>query len=143
MERYVEFTLADGTTIYIESNDSTNGVVKASRGADGAIERAHQTFDEAAENARKAALIILEKMRGLHESPEKVEITFGLKASGELGSLVVAKAGIEASYSIKLTWKAVEPSSPTAKSCGVKGANSSVTNPAGLNCSGTSANGHS
>jgi hypothetical protein len=45
---------------------------------------------------------------GLADRPDEVEITFGLKASGELGSLVVAKAGVEASYSVKLTWKKAE-----------------------------------
>jgi hypothetical protein len=77
-------------------------------GAGEVAERARETFEQAAENARKAAVVILEKVRGLHSRPDEVEITFGLKASGELGSLVVAKAGIEASYSVKLTWKKPE-----------------------------------
>jgi len=122
MSRYVTFILPDGSEIVIESDDSGTGVTKAGTGEavkrtrGGGIkagvgdvtERARETFDQAAENARKAALVILEKVRGLRDSPDEVEITFGLKASGELGSLVVAKAGVEASYSIKLTWKKAE-----------------------------------
>lgn len=106
MSRYVEFTLPDGDTVVIESNDAESGVVKAGLGD--ITERAHGTFEHAAENARKAAMVILEKVRGLHDMPDEVEITFGLKASGELGTLVVAKAGVEASYSVRLSWKRLE-----------------------------------
>jgi len=48
---------------------------------------------------------------GIMVKPDEVEITFGLKASGELGSLVIAKAGVEANYSVKLTWKKAEQGS--------------------------------
>jgi hypothetical protein len=107
MSRYVQFTLPDGSTIVIESDERETGVRKA--GAGEVAERARETFEQAAENARKAALVILDKVRsGLADKPDEVEITFGLKASGELGSLVVAKAGVEASYSVKLTWKKAE-----------------------------------
>jgi len=104
MSRYVEFELPDGSKVIIESDEPSGGVVKAGRLGDVA-ERARETFEQAVENARKAALVILDRVRGLHDSPDEVEVTFGLKASGELNTLVVAKAGIEASYSVKLTWK--------------------------------------
>jgi len=109
MSRYVEFTLPDGSTVIIESDEPETEPVKATRGGDIA-ERARETFEQAAESARKAALVILDKVRGLHDSPDEIEITFGLKASGELGNLVVAKSGVEASYSVKLTWKKTEAS---------------------------------
>ncbi len=110
MSRYVEFTLPDGSTVILESDGREADVVRGARPGELA-KQATETFEQAAENARKAALVVLEKVRGLHDSPDEVEITFGLKASGELGSLVVAKAGAEASYSVRLTWKKVEPSS--------------------------------
>lgn len=103
MSRYVEFDLPDGSTVVIESDEPDGGVVKAGLGE--VAQRACETFAEGVENARKAALVIVDKVRGLHDSPDEVEVTFGLKASGELNTLVVAKAGIEASYSVKLTWK--------------------------------------
>ena len=87
MSRYVEFDLPDGSTVIIESDEDESGVV----------------FGQAVENARKSAMVIMDKVREL--GPDEVEVTFGLKASGELGNLVVAKAGVEASYSIKLKWK--------------------------------------
>jgi hypothetical protein len=107
MSRYVEFTLPDGSTVILESDGREADVVRGARPGELA-KQATETFEQAAENARKAALVVLEKVRGLHDSPDEVEITFGLKASGELGSIVVAKASAEASYSVKLTWKKVE-----------------------------------
>ena len=105
MSRYVEFPLPDGSTVILETDEPERGVVKAGVGE--VMEKVQQDFEQAVENARKAALVILEKVRrlSLHDPPDEVEITFGLKASGELNTLVVAKAGTEASYSVKLTWK--------------------------------------
>lgn len=106
MSRYVEFALPDGSTVVIESDEPEVGVAKAAIDAGEVTKRAGQTFEQSAENARKSALVILDKIRhGLSDPPDEVEITFGLKASGDVGSLVVAKAGVEASYSVKLTWK--------------------------------------
>ncbi len=107
MSRYVEFTLPDGSTLYIESDEpGPGGVVKATRGKGDVADGATSTFEQAAETARQAALIILDKVRSSgNYAPNEVEITFGLKASGELQTLVVAKAGMQASYCIKMTWK--------------------------------------
>ena len=107
MSRYVKFDLPDGSTVVIESDGPDGGVVKAGLGE--VAERARETFEQAVEKARNAALVIVDKVRGLCDSPDEVEVTFGLKASGELNTLVVAKAGIEASYSVKLTWRQESP----------------------------------
>jgi len=44
-----------------------------------------------------------------------MEVTFGLKATGELGNFAVAKASAEASYTVTLTWKRKEESKDTKK----------------------------
>lgn len=103
MAHYVKFALPDGSTVIIES-DGSGGRIEKARGPKETVESATETFQEAVDNARKAALVVLDKVRQ-DNSPDEVEITFGLKASAELGNLVVAKAGVEASYSVKLTWK--------------------------------------
>lgn len=101
MSRYVEFTLSDDSIVVIETDEDESGVVKAGLGD--TIERAGGIFEQAIENARKSAMVIVDKMREL--GPDEVEVTFGLKVSGELGNIVVAKAGVEANYSVKLRWK--------------------------------------
>ena len=39
------------------------------------------------------------------DQPETMEITFGLKATGEVGNVAVARGVGEANYTITLTWK--------------------------------------
>lgn len=107
MSRYVKFDLPDGSTVVIESDDPDGGAVTAGLGE--VAEQARVTFEQAVENARDAALVIVHKIRSLYESPDEIEITFGLKASGELNTLVVAKSGIESSYTVRLTWRQESP----------------------------------
>jgi Trypsin-co-occurring domain 1 len=48
---------------------------------------------------------MIEAVRVLPDPPSEIEITFGLKATGEAGNIAVGKAGTEANYNVKLTWK--------------------------------------
>jgi hypothetical protein len=38
------------------------------------------------------------------DGPAEIELTFGIKASAELGALIIAKAQGEANFSVKLKW---------------------------------------
>ena len=107
MSYYLNFELPDGSTVTLESDaPAGDELIQAGRSAGEVVEQARQTFEDAAESARKAALVILQKVRqDLHQQPDEVKITFGLKASAQLGSLIVAQVGAEASYSVELTWK--------------------------------------
>lgn len=118
MPDYIEFPLESGGTVLIEveeaSTRTTNGggamggLEPVSRGdgqAAKVVQRVDRTFDTAVDSVRDAANTILTKLKSLTDSPDEIEVTFGLKASGELGgSFVVAKAGLEANYSVKLKW---------------------------------------
>jgi hypothetical protein len=42
-------------------------------------------------------------------------VQFGLKASGDLGSLAIGKVGSEANYAVTLKWKKEEKKSEEAK----------------------------
>jgi hypothetical protein len=65
---------------------------------------------------RRNAQAIIDKVKGLSDSPDEVKVTFGLKATGDLGNLAVAKVGAEANYTVELTWKKAEPAAPTKAS---------------------------
>ena len=41
----------------------------------------------------------------LEEPPAEMEITFGLKATGEVGNLAVGKIAGECSYQVKMVWR--------------------------------------
>ena len=106
MKRLVEFPLQDGGSILVEVEDAGGmGVVReAARGGRDVPEKARQTFEAALDKIRPAAASIIKKLRGLHDPPDEIEVEFGLKMSAEAGA-VVASGGVEANYTVKLTWK--------------------------------------
>lgn len=104
MKRLVEFPLQDGTSILVEVDETeAGGVVRASRAGD-AVQKAQKTFEDAMDKVRPAASAIIAKIRGLHDSPDEVEVEFGLKLSADAGAFV-ASAGVEANYKVTLKWK--------------------------------------
>ena len=112
MTRYIEFELEDGGTVIIEAGDEpTGGLVKAATPGE-MVEKAKDSFDDAIEHVRGAAGIIVKKLRSLSDPPDEMEVSFGLKASGELGNIVVGKGGLEANYTVTMKWKGEEPNKP-------------------------------
>lgn len=103
MKRLVEFPLEDGTSMLVEVDEpEQDGLERVSRKDPGVIERAQQTLEKSLEKVKPAAQFILEKLRGLHDSPDEIEVTFGLKLNA--GSGVILAAGVEANYTVKLKW---------------------------------------
>jgi hypothetical protein len=119
MARYIQYQTADGGTVLVEVEGEAGdavpkeGVVKAGRrvgeAVQDAVEEVQIKFEDAMEVVRRNAATIISKVKeGLVDPPDEVEVTFGLKATGELGNFAVAKAGAEANYSVKMTWKREE-----------------------------------
>lgn len=109
MPMFIEFPLEDGGSITIEVDEKLvkyqDGLIEASRGEDKLLAVADKTFDAAVETVRNAADVLINKMRSLHQAPDEIEVTFGLKATGELGgTFFVAKASMDANYTVKLKW---------------------------------------
>jgi hypothetical protein len=107
---YIQFTTEDGSTILVEAAEEEAyqpGVVKAGLKdkVQGAVVQAQATFEDGLEVVRRNAAAFIKKVRSLSDPPDEMEVTFGLKATGELGNFAVAKAGAEASYTITLKWK--------------------------------------
>ncbi len=114
MPRYIEFPLEGGGAILIESPDEPSkaptGLVPASRGESlkEMAEQARQSFDASVENVRKSADLLVNKLRALSDPPDEMEVSFSLKASGELGNIAIGKAGAEANYTVTLRWRKEE-----------------------------------
>lgn len=101
MKRLIEFPLEDGTSMLVEVDEpEQDGLERVS--AKGSIEKAQQTFEKSLDKVKPAAQYILEKLRSLHDSPDEIEVTFGLKLNA--GSGVILAAGLEANYTVKLKW---------------------------------------
>ena len=103
MNSLIEFPLEDGSSIWVEVRDTeTGGLVPAARGD--LTARAAQTFESALERVRPAAQAIIQKLRDLPDTPDEVEVEFGLKLSAEAGAIIAA-GGVEANYRVTLKWK--------------------------------------
>jgi hypothetical protein len=103
MKRLVEFPLEDGTSMLVEIEEpDQGGLVKASR-SDDVVAKAHQTLEKSLEKVKPAAQFVIQKLRELHDAPDEVQVSFGLKLSAEAGA-VLALDGIEANYIVTLKW---------------------------------------
>jgi len=102
MKRLIEFPLEDGTTMFVEVDEPDTGkIIQASRGD--IIEKAHTTLEKSLEKVRPAAQSILAQLRKLHDAPDEIEVSFGIKLNAETGAILAA-AGLEANYSVNLKW---------------------------------------
>jgi hypothetical protein len=103
----VEFPLEGGGTVVVEADDrpGTPGGEEPTRGMRpaGVAERAGETFEAAFSRVRPTAEAIVNSMRGVGDSPDEIEVEFGVKVNAEAGA-VVAKAAGEANFTIKLRW---------------------------------------
>jgi Trypsin-co-occurring domain 1 len=122
---YIEFADDAGGTILIEVDVAEvappPGVEKAGlrdflRGKASVVATAEATFADAVESGvDRVARAVEAAVSRLARAPTEVEVTFGLKATGEVGNIAIAKAGAEANIEVRLKWMrssaAVEDSS--------------------------------
>jgi hypothetical protein len=130
MAYYIQFETEDGGTFLVEvaevereeESAQTGGLVKAGLTDDvkkkgkEIIDEAGKTFDDGLEVVRYNANAFIKKLKsGLIDPPDEVEITFGLKATGKVGNFAIAEAGVEANYTVKLTWRREEKKAKTSR----------------------------
>lgn len=116
MTSYVQFNTSDGSLILMEVEKAEvtpeRGVVKVGlqekvqETVGTAVAVAQLTFEEAVERVvRYNAQAFIQSVRNMTTLPSEMEISFGLKATGELSNVAIGKIGGEANYSIKMVWK--------------------------------------
>ena len=107
MASYVKFELEDGTVVYMEAADvprGSSGFPLTNR-ADNPTEQPSVSFETSIQSVRKMAAVMVQEMRaGFAQPPDEVQMNFGLKASAEVGGLVVARGGAESNYNVMLRW---------------------------------------
>ena len=110
MSKYVEFPLEGGGSILIEAADeparASAGFLRDGDAHPGA-EKAQQSFDASVEAVRRSADLLVTKLRDLSAPPDELQVTFSLKASGEMGGLTVGKSGLgaDANFNVMLKWQ--------------------------------------
>jgi len=113
MADYIQFISdVENAQILIEVKE---GEISAQQGVEKAglrewigntVARAQTTFEEGLDKMlRYNSEVFIRSVSNLPVLPAEAELTFGLKATGEVGNIAVAKVASEANYTIKLTWK--------------------------------------
>jgi len=113
MPTYIEYKLDDGSTVLLELEEETGGVVRASRNGLKVVESG-KNFSEAFASIRGSVKAIIAEIDALQI--EEGEVKFGLKALAEAGVFAVGKVGGEMNYEVTLKWKKPEENpKPKAK----------------------------
>lgn len=116
MTGYLRFEGPDGITVLLESEEEDlgedAGVQKAGlreKFRDG-VAVAQDSFEQAIVRIVGAhARVFADAVREIDDPPDEAELTFGLKATGEMGNFVVTKVAGEMNYGVRLVWNARRP----------------------------------
>jgi len=111
MANYIQYTASDGGTVLVEVESEevspSDGMVKAGVAdtMQKTVAQAQATFEGALDRVvRQNAQALIQSVRNLAEQPSELEVTFGLKATGEVGNIAIARGGGEANFTIRLLW---------------------------------------
>ncbi len=102
MKRLVEFPLEEGGSIIIEVDEpEREGITRAGRGD--TIIKAKETLEGALNHILPATKSIVEKLRSIGNSPNEIEIGFGVKLTTD-AKAIIASAGAEANFDVTMRW---------------------------------------
>ncbi|MDJ0578599.1 CU044_2847 family protein [Crocosphaera sp.] len=68
------------------------------------VVQAQTSFADAMDKIKPVAANIIGKVRELKDSPDEIEVKFGVKMTAEMGA-IIASANVEGNYEITLKWK--------------------------------------
>lgn len=118
MAVYLRFTPGDGETkdVLVEVDAAGSAPVSGEEDAGLSGRALHQVgtavtvvqsgFEEAVRRAVGVnARAFLTAAEALEKPPDEMEVTFGLKVTGELGNLAVGKVAGESNYEIRMVWR--------------------------------------
>jgi hypothetical protein len=100
----VRFTLERGGSVLVEVEGDEPGIQRASR-VDDLIVQAKQELEPTMDNIRALATVALERLQGLAERPDGIEVEFGVRLNAQVGA-VIAKTQAEGHLKVKLAWNA-------------------------------------
>lgn len=102
MKKLIKYKLKDGSSFHAEIDvPESEGVVRA--GHKDLPAEANIMFEDAINQVKPMAAVIIDSMRSITDPNPEIELAFGLKLTATAGA-VVASAGAEANYSLKLRW---------------------------------------
>jgi hypothetical protein len=107
VKRLVEFPTDSGEVILaeVEDLDAAGGTTRRGLSSSAVVERAQTSFEDALEKAQPMASGLVSKLRRIADSPDEVQVEFGLSLSAQAGAVLVAGASAGANYKVTLKWK--------------------------------------
>ena len=111
----VAFPLADGGVVLVKVDDApARGEVTRGWGerAQRLVHQAQHTFEQAVSRVQPAIQGLVQELRSLAETPEEIQIEFGLQLSAEVGAFV-AGASTSGNFKVSMTWQRRPPRSGT------------------------------
>ena len=105
MSRIVQFETKQGKQVLVEVDEgrALHGEVLAANES-GIAAKAKQSFEDALASVKPGIEAALQSLTNLVSKPQETEIEFGLKLDAAAGA-IFARAGAEATFKVKLTWK--------------------------------------
>jgi hypothetical protein len=67
--------------------------------------KVEHSFSDVFSALRTNAAAFMNEVSAMDVKPSEIEMTFGLKASGELGNFAVGKVTGDANYKVRMLWK--------------------------------------
>ena len=108
MKPLIEFPLEGDESILVEVEElpasEVDGGLVANYPGQQVVVKAQTSFADAMDKIKPVAANIIGKVRELKDSPDEVEVKFGVKMTAEMGA-VIASANVEGNYEITLKWK--------------------------------------
>jgi hypothetical protein len=105
-KQLVQISLESGKTLLVEAEGEAvqqGGKMAASR-LSSLQEKVAKTLDDALETTKEAAESIIEKLSGLKNSPQEIDVEFGIKLTAGLDA-IISSTGAEANFKVTLKWK--------------------------------------
>jgi Trypsin-co-occurring domain 1 len=102
MKRFIDFATEDGIAIRVEVDEpEIRGTVPAGRG--NVPEVAQQKFEDALARVVPVTKKVMEKLHGLANAPDEIEIAFGFSLSAEVG-VVISSSSASANFGVVMHW---------------------------------------
>jgi len=103
MKRLITFPFVNGGNVQVEVEvPESGGTTHAGRG-NIVAEHAKQTFEEAIDTILPVTKSVIEKIRGLGQRPDEIEVTFGFNLSVEAGAIIAATSA-SANFGVTVRW---------------------------------------
>ena len=106
MKNLVEFESESGGVIFVEAEDlgSNGGTKRRGLSTTAVVERAQASFEDALEKAQPIATGLIGRLKNIADSPDEVQVEFGLTLSANVGAVLVAAGSAGANYKVTLKW---------------------------------------